>query len=299
MDNNISDYLEYVKKVAEIINEKGIPAQIMKIDKAGAEEYGLRITEDPNSIYKATIKLDTPEKIARKKGDEEAYANDIVKQMLEHESPVRTAEAELLKKRYEDIKEFVFPRFMDPEKYKTYLKKVPNRNHLDYAVAYCYIRDGRSLTVTNEILERSGITEQQIYQDSIRNIKPRGPISIKKLMADEALNAIGSKIQGYDRDKDNPLFVITNKDMLGGINVLLLPDFLKEIATELGGDYHIITCSTDFAVVAAEKEKWLETEKMMAFVEKVASIISGIDNHLTNRSYRYNSRTESIEDVEK
>ena len=116
-------------------------------------------------------------------------------------------------------------------------------------------------------------------------------------MEEETLNAIGSKVRGYDRNKENPLFVITNKDMAGGINALLIPDFLKEISTELGGDYYVMTCSTDFAIIIAEKDKWAATQEMMNFAEKVATVISGIDNLLTNRLYRYNSQAGIMDRV--
>jgi hypothetical protein len=297
MSNKISEYLDYVKKVAEIINEKGIAARVIKIDKAGSEEYGLRITEDPNSIYKATIKLNTPDEFFEKHDDEETYADEIIKQVLECESPVRTGEAELLKKKYDEIKKYIYPRIMDKERHKAYLEKVPNRDYLDYAVAYCYIRDGKILTITNEIAERLNVSEQQMFQDSINNIEPRGPISILKLMAGEVLNAIGSEIRGYDGNQENPLYVISNKEMSGGINALLLPDFLKKIATDLGGDYYAMTCSADFAVVIAAKIKWLETEDMMLFAENIAKVISGIDNVLSNKLYRYSSQTGLLERI--
>ena len=116
-------------------------------------------------------------------------------------------------------------------------------------------------------------------------------------MAIEALNAIGSEIHGYDRNQNNPLYVISNKDMSGGINAILLSNFLKKISEELGGDYYAMTCSADFAIVIAAKEKWLETEEMMEFAEKVANVISGIDNVLPNKLYRYSSQTGLLERI--
>ena len=297
MNNDTEKYLNYIKSVAKIINEKGIAARVIKLEKASSNEFGLRVTEDPNSIYKATVKLETKEELSQKNISEEEYAENILQQILNRESPVRAAVEELKKKTYDEIKKYIFPRIMDRETYKSYLMQIPNRDYLDYTVAYCYICDGKILTITNDITDKLGISESQIYEDSISNIEPRGPISITKLMAIEALNAIGSEIHGYDRNQNNPLYVISNKDMSGGINAILLSDFLKKISEDLDGDYYAMTCSADFAIVIAAKEKWLETEEMMEFAEKVANVISGIDNVLPNKLFRYSSQTGTLERI--
>ena len=154
MNNDTEKYLNYIKRVAKIISEKGIAARVIKIEKASSDEFGLRVTEDPNSIYKATVKLETKEELSQKNISEEEYAENILQQILNRESPVRAAEEELKKKPYDEIKKYIFPRIMDRETYKSYLMQIPNRDYLDYAVAYCYICDGKILTITNDITDK-------------------------------------------------------------------------------------------------------------------------------------------------
>lgn len=288
----------FLEKASEIINQKGIVSSVISepgID--GSMKYALRVTEDPNSICKATIRFDKYEKVYEEFESEEKCADAVISQIIATKSPVRSARLELENLKYDQIKNRIYPCIMDKNNYKGYLKTVAYRDYLDFALVYCYKTKETPLTVTNKIAETLGVSEQQLYDDSTKNIVPKGPINIRNLFTKEALVDMGYGGPGYDEKEDISMYVLSNEDLMGGTNVILVPEFLEEVSKKLGSDYYVLTSTNDFVGVVPNDKKWGEIKEMLRFNEKVSEGISDQDSKLTGKVYYYRSQSRKLEKI--
>ena len=289
---------EYVENVVRIINENGIVARAIKdIKSDGSVDYILRLTEDPNGLKWASLKFDTPEKVTKECPEAESYAKGVIEQILKMDSPVRNARTSLSKKKYDKIKGQITPFMMDKSKYKDYLKNVPNRDFLDYSVVYCYKDEKVLITVTNDLAGSLGVTEKQLYEDSVKNIVPKGPVNLFRMLSTKS--ADGKKAASEDEEDGLlPVYLLSNDVMLGGASVLLLPDFLEKVSEKLGGDYYAAVSTNAFIVVTPKDNEKVSKGNLSQIGRNFSNSLSGPDTlTLQEKVYLYNSSNKKLENI--
>ena len=297
MSKEDTDFKAFLEKTSEIINQRGVVANVISGRKTdGSIVYALRMTEDPNSSYNAAIRFDEPEKVFEDYASEELLADAMLRQITENDSPVRSARMELDNKKYDEIKNQIFPNLMNRERYKDYLENVPNRDYLGYAVVYCYRNRNSSLTITNKMAAALGVTEQQLYEDSIKNIVPKGPINILKILTRQTLSSIGIEGSG-DENANIPMYILSNDDLIGGASVILLPGFLEEVSKKFECDFDVLISSNSFVIAVPKNKKWASVEKMLQFNEKISAILSNEDCKLPSSIFSYSLTSGELEKI--
>ena len=283
---------EYVENVVRSINESGIVARAIKdIKSDGTVDYILRLTEDPNGLKWASLKFDAPEKVTKECPDAKVYASGVLDRIRKMDSPVRNAVAELSKKKYEKIKAQITPVIMDRTEYCYYLKSVPNRDFMDYAVVYCYRDDKMTITVTNDLAESLGITEKQLYEDSVKNIVPKGPVNLFRMFS----NKSSDENKGSEEDGFLPVYLLSNDTMSGGANVILLPDFLEKVSETFSGDYYVAVTTNAFVVVTPKDNNKVGAENLSKIGKNFTNSLSGPDTLiLQEKVYLYDSASKTL-----
>ena len=296
MEKNISAYEEYVEKVVRIINESGIAVSAFgETMPDGSIIYGMIVTEDPNSSFRATIGLPKPEELAGDYIDAETYASVTLKELSEKESPVRLAVREFEKNNYDDIKDRIVPCVMNMAQYRDYIKNVPNRVFLDFAIVYVFNGTKTSLTVTNSIAEKLGVTEEKLYEDSVKNIVPKGPVSITRIIPEAELKAKG--MVNSDGILQIPLYVVSDDEMMFGANAMLLPDFLEEVSKKLNGDFYVMIGNKSLLFVIPRGEGELALDEMKEMAKSAARMIFDQVGLLSDNVYSYSSQSREIQRV--
>ena len=165
---------------------------------------------------------------------------------------------------------------MDKSKYKDYLKNVPNRDFLDYSVVYCYKDEKVLITVTNDLADSLGVTEKQLYEDSVKNIVPKGPVNLFRMLSTKSAEGKNSS-SGDEEDGLLPVYLLSNDVMFGGASVLLLQDFLEKVSEKLMEKYHInLAASSLHRLLHAMKLKSIEKPKRKTLDR--LSILAGFQN---------------------
>ena len=125
-----------------------------------------------------------------------------------------------------DFKSRVILTLINTEKNQNILSYVPHRTYYEFSIVYRIIvhEDEEATTsgiVTNEMLEKAGYTEEELYKFAYENT--RKDVNISKMFG---------------------MYVLTTKRGMYGAASILFPEMIKEIADHYGCDLYLIPSST-------------------------------------------------------
>lgn len=125
-----------------------------------------------------------------------------------------------------DFKSRAILTLINTEKNQNMLSYVPHREYYEFSIVYRIIvhEDEEATTsgiVTNEMLEKAGYTEEELYKFAYENT--RKDVNISKMFG---------------------MYVLTTKRGIYGAASILFPEMIKEIADHYGCDLYLIPSST-------------------------------------------------------
>lgn len=125
-----------------------------------------------------------------------------------------------------DFKSRAILTLINTEKNQNILSYVPYRAYYEFSIVYRIIvhEDEEATTsgiVTNEMLEKAGYTEEELYKFAYENT--RKDVNISKMFG---------------------MYVLTTKRGMYGAASILFPEMIKEIADHCGCDLYLIPSST-------------------------------------------------------
>lgn len=125
-----------------------------------------------------------------------------------------------------DFKSRAILTLINTEKNQNMLSYVPHREYYEFSIVYRIIvhEDEEATTsgiVTNEMLEKAGYTEEELYKFAYENT--RKDVNISKMFG---------------------MYVLTTKRGMYGAASILFPEMIKEIADHCGCDLYLIPSST-------------------------------------------------------
>ena len=280
--------LEYSKNVVKELNDSGIMAFVCKNENEdGTFDYGVRLCEDPNSLAQPFVWISRMTDSIEKLPDEVSFAKSLAENLLIKDSPVRSVLAELEEKKYDDIKSLIVPHCINRSIYGTFLENVPHRDYLDFSVVYCYKDKMTIVTITDSLAEKYGVTEQQLYEDGLKNIQCAGPVKISDMFSKDKLKSFAYTKEANDMLEKTSMYIISNIDMLRGSNVMLLPGFLEAVSDKIGGDYYLIPASSDVLVVIPVKDNSVTLSEVKLFNDGFAMNRIENDKKFSNSVFIY------------
>ena len=208
---------------------------------------------------------------------------------------------------YEQVKDALFLRVMNRENNEAKIAGMPHRTEGDIALTY-HIRvdvgDARGVSstpVTNELLSRYGITEEQLHEDAMQSAPEVFPVQfmsmaslMRNMMRDDMLaqgldpEDVENFIESYPDDPNNSLMVLTNSERVNGASALFYPDQMEAIAEEMNGNFFVLPSSIHEVII-------LPDDGSMSYQE-LENMVSGInaaevrpEEQLSDRVYRYDA----------
>lgn len=175
-----------------------------------------------------------------------------------------------------DFKSRVILTLINTEKNQNMLSHVPHRAYYEFSIVYRFIahEDEEATTsgiVTNEMLEKAGYTEEELYKFAYENTRK---------------DVVISRIFG--------MYVLTTKRGMYGAASILFPEMIKEIADHCGCDLYLIpssTCEWMAVPVRTISGGAAEVNKM---IREANSVIVEEEEILGERCYYYDYKTGEI-----
>lgn len=215
--------------------------------------------------------------------------------------------------KYENAKDMLFIRVSSIEQNAAFLENVPHKEVDGLAITYHLLTEmGEngmgSTVVTNDLLEKYGISKEQLHEDALAN-------SEKILAPDfETMSNVLGRMMGIDlKEPENPIsfeekvretdfshdtmFVLTNRTSINGAAVIFYPEVLETIGEQMQGNFYIIPSSTHEVLIVPEDGLYNYKE-----LETIVRDINANDiqpkDFLSNSVYHYDSTEHVFERAE-
>ncbi len=194
--------------------------------------------------------------------------------------------------------------FMDPD----FIKKNAvvtlvngERNRVDDIVSRDYMdlkalvrircMEAGSFLVKKELLERTGITEDELFEAAMQNTKA----DFESIGMADCLQQMG--VGGIDASGDsNIMTIVSTKNRAWGGSCLLYADLFAEIADKNGSDLYILPSSVH-EVIAVPASSGADPEMLLNMVKEVNATQLAPDEFLADSVYFYSREDGQIRKV--
>lgn len=309
-ERNDMDYKTFKEEFAEDLQQKlhengieDVKMEFHKIEKANENYEALTVVQEGSNVG---INFNIGKAFAEyeKTGDYAAVlseATDALKTGFEN-TPAISVE-QLID--YESMREKLTIEVISAEKNADLLEKIPHERIEDLAVVYRFILDsneeGRtSILATNDIIDRMGISQEQLKADALENAPEIRPAVIKgmgevmrEMMEPELLEMLG-----IPAEEDELMYVATVPDRNSGAGVLAYQDFMDQAAEKLGGDFFILPSSIHEILLLPDDGNMAVDDLRNMVIEVNATQVSP-EERLTDNVYHYDAKDHIFELAEK
>lgn len=218
---------------------------------------------------------------------------------------------------YENAKKKLFIRVSSAEKNEEMLQNVPHQMREDLAITYhlaIRIDDMGvgSTTITNDILKRYGISEEQLHADAMENSPNIMPLHIdvigsiiEKMLGIDFEDAVSDsteksieEIISEGMQVEPPMFGVTNESTVNGASTIFYPGVMEQIGNGVQGDFFIIPSSVHETIVIPDKGD-LDCQKLQALLQTINKEKVAPEERLSDHVYHYDAKDRVFERAEK
>lgn len=143
--------------------------------------------------------------------------------------------------------------------------------------------------VTKELIEKWGITREQLFQEALENSVRIRPCSVKQ-MSEVITDLVEEELP------PSPLRIVTNQNTIHGASAIFYPGVLERLGAQLG-DYFILPSSVHEVLVLPESEMLpgMEVKDLNAMVREINQTQVRPKEQLTDTAYHYQAKTKKLE----
>lgn len=182
-------------------------------------------------------------------------------------------------------------KLVNTEMNREYLKNIPHREYLDMSVTYIsMIGDGMNAIINNGIMDRFGITEQELFENAYNNEKSNTQIYEMKDLMQSLL--LGGECQNLleddsfiDEGQEMKLYVMTNSEKLFGAGTVLISEHLQFLAEKLNDDLFVIPSSLHECLILPKSI--MEAKNVADMIYEVNMFEVDIKDRLSNNVYSF------------
>lgn len=200
---------------------------------------------------------------------------------------------------YAEVKDHLTIQLVGREGNKEVLEQLPHHDMEDLAIIYRIRLQENTFgtvfaAVTNAMLERYGITAEQLHRDAVESASLHQPFKIRTMA--EMFNEL---CEGLSIPEDTfPMYVATNAERINGAGVLAYPDFMETAAEYLKGSFYILPSSIHEVILLPEKSDFSVHELQM-LVQSVNADEVAPEERLSNYVYHYDRKKRLFERADK
>lgn len=198
-------------------------------------------------------------------------------------------------KNYEAMKQFLTVRLVGQEDNKEMLATVPHKQLEDMAVIY-YFDFGETpygkaaLKITNPMLDLYGISIDQLHKDAVEQAAINHPVKVQNLS-----NFMLDKTGVFIAQGPAQLYIATNDSAFHGAGVITYPDFMDNVAKEMGGSFFVLPSSLHEVLLIADRQDYLTPEELKNMVTTINAVEVDPKDRLTDNAYHYDADAKIFE----
>lgn len=197
------------------------------------------------------------------------------------------------------MKDRVVMMLVNTEQNKEMLADLPHREFQDLSVIYRYVvsqdeQGVASFKVTNDIMEQTDMTPEELFRHASENTKKIFPPRIAS-MEDVMFGMIGGEdipdeiadLFKADRDPKESMWVISNSSGINGAVSMLYDENLNKLAEKMGTDLYIIPSSVHEVIAVSVEIGNGNPEELAEMVQQINMSAVELEDRLSNNVYHY------------
>ena len=201
---------------------------------------------------------------------------------------------------YESMRTKLVMEVVSAEANKELLETVPHKLLEDMAIIYRFdareiAGDGASIVLTNNLLEKYGVTADQVHQDAIEFAPQNRPLEIKG-MAEVLATQMGvddPAIIGIDPE-DEKMFVASVEGNVHGAGILAYQEFMGKAAERVGGSFYLLPSSIHEVLLIPDSGEF-DLRVLEQMVREVNATTVDPKDKLTDSVYHYDAENKLFE----
>ena len=304
--NNEEFKKEFVEALKENLSERGndVDVKVSTVEKMNQSYEAITITPEGSNIG-----MNMNLEVFAEAYESGVPFNEIVEQVTNkveaHLADMPTFDVQALTD-YEQMKDKLAMEVVATDRNADLLAKVPHQEMEDMAVVYRFVMEsdenGRaSILVSNDLLDKMGVTPEQLHADALENAPELRPAVIKG-MSEVMMDMMGEdahEMFGIDEfPQDEMMYVATVPDKISGAGVIAYQEFMDQAAEKLGGDFYILPSSIH-EVLLVKDDGAVNFNDLKSMVEDVNATQVAPEEKLTDSVYHYDSKEHIFELAEK
>lgn len=297
---------EFVDTVKESLYERGndVDIKINMVEKMNESYEAMTVTPEGSNIG-MNMNLEVFAEAYEGGVPFDEIVDQVVHKIEDHLANMPTFDVQSLTD-YEQMKDKLSMEVVATDRNAELLAKVPHQEMEDMAVVYRFVMEsddtGRaSILITNDLLDKMGVTPEQLHVDAMENAPEIRPVVIKGMseVMIEMMGPDAAEMFGMDEMPQNEMmYVATVPDKISGAGVIAYQNFMDEAAERLGGDFFILPSSLH-EVLLVRDDGEVNYRDLKAMVEEVNATQVSPEEKLTDNVYHYDSKEHVFELAEK
>lgn len=304
--NNEEFKNEFVEALKEKLSERGndVDVKVSTVEKMNQSYEAITITPEGSNIG-MNMNLEVFAEAYESGVPFDEIVEQVTNKVEAHLADMPTFDVQSLTD-YEQMKDKLAMEVVAADRNADLLAKVPHQEMEDMAVVYRFVMEsdenGRaSILVSNDLLDKMGVTPEQLHADALENAPELRPAVIKgmsevmmDMMGEDAHEMFG--IEEFPQDE--MMYVATVPDKISGAGVIAYQEFMDQAAEKLGGDFYILPSSIH-EVLLVKDDGAVNFNDLKSMVEDVNATQVAPEEKLTDSVYHYDSKEHIFELAEK
>lgn len=304
--NNEEFKNEFVEALKEKLSERGndVDVKVSTVEKMNQSYEAITITPEGSNIG-MNMNLEVFAEAYESGVPFDEIVEQVTNKVEAHLADMPTFDVQSLTD-YEQMKDKLAMEVVAADRNADLLTKVPHQEMEDMAVVYRFVMEsdenGRaSILVSNDLLDKMGVTPEQLHADALENAPELRPAVIKG-MSEVMMDMMGEdahEMFGIDEfPQDEMMYVATVPDKISGAGVIAYQEFMDQAAEKLGGDFYILPSSIH-EILLVKDDGNVDFKDLKAMVEDVNATQVAPEEKLTDSVYHYDSKEHIFELAEK
>lgn len=207
-------------------------------------------------------------------------------------------------KKWETVRENIYPKLINAEQNKELLEEIPHRIFMDLAVVYYAVardsaqEDIGTILIYNRHMEMWGQEEENLYQTAMMNMRADGEADlatietiVKCIVPDFIFPAASDNVPG-----NTSMYILTNCHKRFGAAEILDRKTLQMIADKVGDGFIVLPSSVHETIVLPPKDE-TEYRRMADMVREVNDTDVDVEERLSYHVYVYSRDEEELQIV--
>lgn len=204
----------------------------------------------------------------------------------------------------QNAKDNIVFQLINTEQNKGLLNSMPHREFHDLSIIYRWVvgideSDVQSMVVKNDLSEKLGFNEEQMFKLAVENYKRLFPTRIfsldeiaKKAFVEEGMPEKLAEIMFPNQPEEETMWIITNSAKINGAASMLYDDTLQKIAERVKSDLYILPSSVHETIAVSVNMG--NPDELAQMVNEVNMNNILLEERLSNQVYHYDKELHKL-----